>query len=146
VDLSITGAAPLNNRRKRKQSKAGSKNVGRKRKHGTAAEDTGQRKDRPELTQLMEMIEEGTADNANMNTRNLLHLSSTQRRNKTSASNVNEHLMFEEYTLTMRNVAIWETAMMKGQKPTSITKASISEKCWSHPTNQLEMMGTTLTM
>jgi hypothetical protein len=68
VDPSITGVAPVSNRRKRKQSKAGSKNVGRKRKQGTAAEDTGQRKDPPELTQLTEAIEEGTANNANMNT------------------------------------------------------------------------------
>jgi hypothetical protein len=68
---SITGAAPVNNRRKWKQSKAGSKNVGRKRKQGTATEDTGQQKDPPELTQLMEAIEEGTANNANMNTKNL---------------------------------------------------------------------------
>jgi hypothetical protein len=44
----------------------------------------------------MEAIEEGTANNANINTRNLHHLCSTQRRNKTYASNVNEHLMFEE--------------------------------------------------
>jgi hypothetical protein len=96
ADSSITGAAPVNNRRKQKQSKAGSKNVGRKRKQGTAAEDTGQQKDPPELTQLTKAIEEGTANNANMNTRNLLRLCSTQERNKTSASNVNEHLMFEE--------------------------------------------------
>jgi hypothetical protein len=96
ADSSITGAVPVNNRSKWKQSKAGSKNVGRKRKQGTAAEDTGQQKDPPELTQLTEAIEEGTADNANMNTRNLPHLRSTQQRNKISASNVNEHLMFEE--------------------------------------------------
>jgi hypothetical protein len=96
ADSSITGVAPVNNRRKRKQSKAGSNNVGRKRKQGTAAEDTGQRKDPPDLTQLTEAIEEGTADNANMNTRNLPGLCSTQQRNKTSASSVNEHLMFEE--------------------------------------------------
>ncbi len=96
VDSSITGAAPVINRRKRKQSKAGSKNVGRKRKQGTVAEDSGQQKDPPELTQLTEAIEEGTADNANMNTRNFPRHRSTQQRNKTSASNVNEHLMFEE--------------------------------------------------
>ncbi len=96
ADLSITGAAPVNNRTKWKQSKAGSKNVGRKRKQGTAAEDTGQQKDPPELTQLTEAIEEGTANNANINTRNFLHFCSTQQRNKTSAFNVNEHLMFEE--------------------------------------------------
>jgi hypothetical protein len=98
ADLSITKAAPVNNRRKQKQSKADSKtkNVGRKRKQGTATEYTGQQKHPPELTQLTEEIEEGTANNANMNTRNLPHLCSTQQRNKTSASNVNEHLMFEE--------------------------------------------------
>ncbi len=93
ADLSITGAAPVNNKRKWKQSKAGSKNVGRRSKQGPAAEDTGQQKDPPELTQLTEAIEEGTANNANMNTRNFPRLCSTQQRNKTSASNVNEHLM-----------------------------------------------------
>jgi hypothetical protein len=43
ADLSITGAAPVNNRRKQKQPKAGSKNVGKKRKQGNATEDTGQK-------------------------------------------------------------------------------------------------------
>ncbi len=96
ADLSITGVAPVNNRRKWKQSKASSKNVGRKRKQGAAGEDTGQQNDPLELTQLAEVIEEGTADNVNMNTRNLPRLCSAQQRNKTSAFNVNEHLMFEE--------------------------------------------------
>ncbi len=47
---------------------------------GTATEDTGQRKDPPELAQLMKAIEEGTTDNANMNTRNLPRLCSTQQK------------------------------------------------------------------
>jgi hypothetical protein len=53
ADSYITGAAPVINRRKRKQSKAGSKNVGRKRKQGTATEDTRQQNHPPQLTQLI---------------------------------------------------------------------------------------------
>ncbi len=95
----------------------------------------------------MEAVQEGTADDdANLSRKKPPE--STQKMKKTPSSSrvLNDPRMFEEETLMIRNWAIWVTVMMRVQKPTFIMKGSLSEKCWSHPMNQLEMMQTTLTI